>query len=138
MVHLAKNQHSAADYCRAVLRNCHGPWLRRQSDAHTLILMEDGAPVHKSNLAMKWRQRCGLVKMVWPANSPDLNPIKNVWKWLKDGIQKNYQPLREDEMKPAITAQWEEIPAHKLELLVASMPDRMKAVVKAKGASTRW
>ena len=138
MAHLEKNCWSAADYCRAVLRSCLGPWLRGQSNANTLVLMEDGAPVHRSVLAKEWRQRRGLEKMDWPSNSPDLNPIENVWKWLKDGIQKKFQPNNLDEMKVAVEAQWEEIPSEKLEALVATMPARMQAVVKSKGGSMHW
>jgi transposase len=50
--------------------------------------MEDGTPVHKSKVAKDWRENHDLEKFEWPAQSPDLNPIKNVWKLLKDAMQK--------------------------------------------------
>ena len=40
-----------------------------------VLLMEDGALVHCSNLPNKWREKMGIKRLKWPANSPDLNPI---------------------------------------------------------------
>lgn len=43
--------------------------------SHELLLMEDGAPVHRAKLSGLWRQAHGIQKLQWRANSPDLNPI---------------------------------------------------------------
>lgn len=104
----------------------------------TLILMEDGAPVHRSKEASEWRQAHGMRKLLWPANSPDLNPIENLWKIVKDTIQKEELPRNKEELVNTIHRAWEEVSLEMIEVLLASMPHRMKAVIKANGGSTRW
>ena len=49
-----------------------------------LILMEDGALVHRSNAQKYWQEYLGLKKLKWPKNSRDLNPLKNIWKQVKN------------------------------------------------------
>ena len=100
--------------------------------------MEDGAPVHRSIAPKEWRQARSLEKLVWPAQSPDLNPIENMWKILKDEVQIKHHPKSADEMKAALQLAWQAVPGDKLEALVESMPERIAAVLAAKGGSTRW
>ena len=57
---------------------------------------------------------------------------------LKDAVQKEHRPTNNDEMKLALEAGWRAIPNEKMESLVASMPERIKAVIDARGGSTRW
>ena len=71
------------------------------------VLMEDGAPVHRSKICEEWRQQRLFEKLNWPANSPDLNPIENLWMILKDAIQLNKAcPRNIDGLKVVLERKW--------------------------------
>ncbi|MBW0493403.1 hypothetical protein O181_033118 [Austropuccinia psidii MF-1] len=82
------------------------PWIRGR---HQLLLMEDNAPIHTAAFSNQWRKQNGILKMEWPAHSPDLNPIKNIWKLMKSQISKLYQPQNLEELKHAIWSCWSNI-----------------------------
>ena len=100
--------------------------------------MEDGAPVHRGKVPELWRKAHGIAKLQWPPNSPDLNPIENLWKTMKDLLRHHKKPSNKQEMMDTIKAVWEEVSLEQLQNLIESMLKRMKAVISARGGSTRW
>ena len=57
---------------------------------------------------------------------------------LKDFVQKVTRPNNKDRLIESIEQAWEAISMETLEILLASMPHRMKAVINVGGGSTRW
>jgi hypothetical protein len=103
------------------------------------VLMEDGAPVHRSNAPKEWREHHSLQKMVWPAQSPDMNPIENLWMQMKNKVSKKHTPnMTLENFTKSIQEAWEEITIEEIDKLIMSMPTRIKTLVKQKGKSTRW
>jgi hypothetical protein len=131
-----KNRRTAKDFVDQVYD---GPLRRFWKDGDGLLLMEDGAPVHRSNAPKEWRINNNVEKMVWPAQSPDLNPIENLWKQMKDKVQKRNKEIRKvDDLAVVLKEVWAEFDEAAWNKLVDSMPERVEAVIKAKGGSTRW
>ena len=42
------------------------------------LFQHDNAPVHKTRSIQKWFVEIGVEELDWPAQSPDLNPIKRL------------------------------------------------------------
>jgi hypothetical protein len=102
-----------------------------------VILMEDGASSHTAKLTKKAHAAYRIIRMKWPANSPDLNPIENVWRLLKYRAGKRF-PKTKKEVRCYIEEEWEKMTVEDFQKYVRSMPQRIKAVIAAEGGSTRW
>ncbi len=73
----------------------------------------------------------------WPANSPDLNPIENLWGIVKRKMW-YARPNNAEELKATIRATWALITPEQCHRLIDSMPRRIAAVIQAKGAPTMY
>ena len=78
------------------------------------------------------------VLMDWPALSPDLNPIENLW-----GIvaRQNYSQGKQYDSKVSLTwaimKSWSEIEDQTVKSLIGSMKNRCIEVIAAKGGKTK-
>lgn len=99
----------------------------------------DGAPCHRSQRVKSWLQQEGVdVLGPWPGQSPDLNPIENLWKVLKAKVNEQ-KPASMTELKDTIQRVWcTNISSDLCKNLVHSMPDRIAAVIKNKGRHTKY
>ena len=50
------------------------------------IFMQDGASCHVAKKVKKWLGEKKIKVLDWPGNSPDLNPIKNLWNIMKNRL----------------------------------------------------
>jgi transposase len=77
--------------------------------------------------------------MEWPSNSPDLNPIENLWAYLKAQLSAYPQePSTTEELLLRLQAEWAKLGPKALEKYVNDLPARIAAVIENKGGSTMW
>ena len=115
-----------------------------------MAFIQDNASVHKSCSVQEWlidfNQSAGLELIDWPPYSPDLNPIENVWKLLKEAINCKFPnlkdlPKNEESLQALIRAAiicWDELEERVLKSEIKSMPKRMRDVINANGWYTKY
>jgi transposase len=101
------------------------------------IFQQDNAPVHTYKPNMKYLEKKGTNIMDWPACSPDLNPIENLWHILDQNTSKR-QPKNETDLFKVLEDAWKNIEKEKLENLVKSMQKRCQKVIENKGYSIEY
>ena len=73
----------------------------------TLALQRDNAEIHVSKKSQKWKEESDIMCPPWPAQSPDISPIENLWKVLKANVQKRkIFPTSTEELKVALKEEW--------------------------------
>lgn len=101
--------------------------------------MQDNAPIHASASTTAWLNDHDIRVLPWPARSPDLNPIENMWGKLAQMVYANgkqYDTI--NELKVAITQNWANIGADYRHNLYNSMQNRVLSVIEARGVTIKY
>ena len=102
------------------------------------IFMQDGAPYHRSKLVTIFLKKKKVKVLDWSKNSPDLNPIENLWAVIKDKVAEK-QPSSLSDLCRAIKEVWmKKISKEYCANLVNSMPRRLAAVIQNNGGHTKY
>ena len=68
----------------------------------------------------------------WPSNSPDLNPIENLWSIVKRNVEKK-MPKNTDDLRLFMVKEWDDISELTLIGLVGSMKRRCELIIENNG-----
>ncbi|CAB4392281.1 unnamed protein product [Rhizophagus irregularis] len=119
-----------------VLANHFIPWVSNYPNS---IFQQDGASCHTSSYTVWWMSSHAVPILDWVAQSPDLNPIENLWNHLDRQVRKRRPlPKSKQELISAVQEEWEKITIETIHDLILSLPRHIKAVIKAKGRHTKY
>ena len=88
--------------------------------------MQDNASGHSDKATITDMRSREVIPIFWPAKSPDLNPIKTVWDWIKDYIQEKYPNIHSSypRLKGAVIEAWNSISDKQVKDLIKTMYNR--------------
>jgi hypothetical protein len=117
------------------------------ADENTFLFMQDNAKCHKANEVLEFLKENNIPVMDWPAQSPDLNPLENLWSEFKKCFHQRFSELFNYPTK-SLEAQyrygeimqevWYSQGMEMVEVLIESMPRCCQAVIDANGGWTKY
>ena len=126
-------------YRDVILNGQVAQWLAKGDQ---FVLEEDGDSGHgggnsaKSNIVKAWKEEHGLKHFFNTPGSPDLSPIENCWRAVKQYVKAN-RYLGSD-LRLLILEGWKRIDQTSINKLVDSMVVRMQDVLACEGQMTGW
>ena len=103
------------------------------------IFQQDGAPAHTAKSVKAFLAQEGIEVLDWPGNSPDLNPIENLWAIMKSRMASQTFTNRQQLLEAIIRSWFHDIgQGDMLTNLIKSMPNRLAKVISAKGGHSGY
>ena len=101
-------------------------------------LMADNDPKHTSRHARSFIEENNIIWTRTPAESPDLNPIENLWHELKEFIRREVKPKTKQELINGISQFWRTVDANKCKKYIKHIEKVVPKVIEVQGAATGY
>ncbi len=88
------------------------------------VFQHDNDPKHTAKATKEWLKKKHIKVLEWPNQSPDLNPIENLWRELKVRVAKR-QPRNLNDLERICKEEWDKIPPEMCANLVANYKKRL-------------
>ncbi|KAK3521948.1 hypothetical protein QTP70_020049 [Hemibagrus guttatus] len=101
------------------------------------VFQHDNDPKHTTLATKEWLRKKHFKVLEWPSQSPDLNPIENLWRELKIRVAQQ-QPQNITALEEICKEEWAKLPATVCKNLVATYRKRLTSVIANKGYITKY
>ena len=101
-------------------------------------LMMDNDPKHTSKYAQNWLVEKGVNWWRTPPESPDINPIENLWHELKEYIRREVKPKVKQELVDGILAFWHTVDKEKCTKYIRHLRKVLPKVIDVNGCATGY
>lgn len=96
------------------------------------VLQQDNSPIHTAKIVKDFLKRFNVKTLNFPPNSPDLNPIENIWHLIKHNMSK-ITDLTNDNFKEKIIECCENIDYINIHNVISNMHIRVQKVIDNNG-----
>lgn len=100
--------------------------------------MQDNDPKHTSRMAASFFEDNGINWWKTPAESPDLNPIENLWHELKEYLRREIKPRTKQELIDGILKFWATITIAKCRKYINHLVKVIPKVIELNGNATGY
>jgi len=103
-------------------------------DRHRFI--QDNDPKHKSKRATDYIKENNINWYCTPAESPDINPIENLWHEMKEHIRREIKPHTKEELVDGIKEFWSTVNGEKCRKYIRHLQKVIPKVIELEGDAT--
>ena len=97
-----------------------------------MVFQQDNASSHTAKHMLAFFSEVGLTVLPWPANSPYLNPIENIWSVLKQRVEKHAVKTKDDLIR-VVKEEWSGLEMNLIRKTIYSMKNRIEQVISREG-----
>lgn len=101
-------------------------------------LMQDNDPKHTANLTEEFMASNSVNWWKTPAESPDCNPIENLWHELKEYLRREVKPRTKQELVEGIQAFWATVDTAKCQKYIKHLRKVLPRVIEFGGGPTGY
>ena len=128
---------NAKYYCDVLLKDMI-PQMNRLAKRTEYLFMQDGARSHTAKISLDMLAKQKYLKLLkpelWPANSPDLNPVDYcIWGILERNVYRGRKLTDVDMLKAAIVEEWDKISQEVIDSCIDAFKKRLNLVVEHEG-----
>jgi transposase len=81
------NKINSEEYCNTLRSGLIETYTTKNLKPFEFIFQQDNVSYHTSAITLNWLNTNIIRTIEWPSNSPDLNPIENIWAYLNKKVR---------------------------------------------------